>query len=319
MTYPVGNAYQFYKYSHKKYTKSKIIANNLIGKIPLQPRRTKFNIGIYLTTHRGFNSRYLEDVLAIGYSPGVGYETNYANIVNSKFDLFDNKDQPLQYPRQTRVWPAFGQIGGAFESVAIPKGGIDYLELDYEKESKGVTSSFINSNKSISMNKFTELSTGPRYQLMRADAVTKPVSLKIKFVSSLINAIWTDENDDSIATFKREDDDGIFVKISSSGVVIKSILNGKQFTISAGYREQRGNLYAYLIGSIWNDTTNSNNNQIRRLFNTEPFIFSWNLHRNLSSNSNIITKAYSTVINEAKLIVNNLGAHNSREIVLPIN
>ncbi|MHB1636832.1 MAG: hypothetical protein ACYCSG_06710 [Thermoplasmataceae archaeon] len=313
------NHYIFYKYSPKEYQNSKIPANNLIGKIPIHPRRTRFNMGVYLTTYRGVNSRYLEDVLAIGYSPGVGCEAYYADIVRSGFELFDNKDQPLTFPGQTRVWPAFGQIGGAFEAIAIPKGGTNCLKWDYEKDSIGKSGLSLNSNKFISMNKFADLSTGPRYQLMRTDAVTKPVVLERILVLLLLKTIQTNENNDSIAPSKGDNDDGIFVKISSSGVVIKSILNGEQFTLSAGYQEQHGNLYVYLIGSIWYDITNSNNDQIRRLFNTEAFIFSWNLNQNLSSSPNIITEAYSTVINEAKLIVNNPGAHNSREIVLPRN
>ena len=85
---------ELFKYRPKN-NNSTICASALIGKIPLKPERTKFKIGIYLTSYKGSDSRYLEDVLSIGYTPRERRLIDI-NDLNPNFVLFNNKDEKIK-------------------------------------------------------------------------------------------------------------------------------------------------------------------------------------------------------------------------------
>ena len=86
---------ELFKYkSNNKNNNSMVCPSALIGKVSLKPDRTKFNIGIYLTSYKGVNSRYFEDILSIGYTPFERCSIDL-KVLCSNYTLINNEDQKL--------------------------------------------------------------------------------------------------------------------------------------------------------------------------------------------------------------------------------
>lgn len=314
-----------FKYTPKKDdSNSTICPSALIGKVPLKPERTKLKIGIYLTSYKGTDSRYLEDVLSIGYSPWSRSSVDLTDL-NSNFILYNNKDNSLgSYSTVndiTRVWPAFGQIGGATEFLAVPKAYQGCLELEsgFEFSDSGFDDCFKQLKKKCVKGtpEFT-MHNAPRFQIFKADTASPQPSLNLKIPFFLLRQIIeTSElfGDDEIIGSDPEKGKWAVFKISSSGLVIKS--GTSNVTLSAGIRDMNNFCYVYLIGSKWSDKVGRGTLINRQLRTTKPIIFHSPCFLSNGQHPNIFRKTLQGAINDIKFHLSKDQFAGDRSIRLP--
>jgi hypothetical protein len=270
---------ELFKY-RPKTNNSMICSSYLIGTISLKPKRTRFKAGIYLTSYKGVDSRYLEDVLSIGYTPFERCSIDLQKLLQN-YILVNNGDKILTYPVNyadiTRVWPAFSQIGGASEFIAIPKqqtGSFELYDIECEKDFNKYIQE-INENCLKCLTPFS-MSNATRFQLFKADSVSRPIQNVMYNYLVLLQIFMNSAffGDDGLFSGNSDNSNGkpaAFFKISSSGLAIKHFK--QNITLSAGINETNNVYYVYLIGSEWQDYTTARGITYRSLNTTKPFVF----------------------------------------------
>jgi len=262
----------------KNSNNSEICTSELIGKIPIEPCRTKFKRGIYLTSHRGVDSRYLEDVLSIGYSPHERYSIDLRDL-KSNFLLYNNEDVLLSSSSNIgdikRVWPAFGQIGGATEFIAIPNKLVNGCPSENDEELPDLDECYNQPNpKCVKSTPEFTMRNAPRFQIFRADTVSPQPPLKLEIYFFLLRQILEIPElfgDSEILGSDPENRKWALFKISSSGLIIKS--GTTDVTLSAGIQSNKNFCYVYIIGSKWCDKNGYGSIMTRKLYTTRPAIF----------------------------------------------
>lgn len=301
-------------YKYKLYTVGQdnnyVCPKGLIGTIDLKPERTTFKYGIYLTSQKWTNSRYVEDILSLGYSPGSLYSNSVNKIVTEGYFFIDNEDRtiktPLSSSNLTRVWPAFGQVGGATEVIAIPDPNkipqTKYIDLiPYEsKESNNNPCETSIKPKNIKVQnciKFEEkaiMETSPRLQIFTGDNVRHPVHRHYFIYFKLIFIIARYFNTGESVTDKAEGRKHTsIVKMVATGIVVKK--GSDNFTISAGIKNMDKYCYGYLIGTKWKDLLQPNGKTLRILETSAPVIFHWPV----TNSNNMPTCTLDQVIHKA--------------------
>jgi hypothetical protein len=286
-----------YKWNRHSGNDGKICASELVGQILLRPVRTKYRCGIFLTSQKWMNSRYLEDILSLGYTPDGLYSIDVNSLINAGFSLIDNEDQTLKAPlltsNLTRVWPAFGQVGGASELIAVPdssNGDCESYCLDFNEEA--------------------EMRTAPRFQILNADTVN-PQNTAISTIYLLILQI--------IYNFfqvgeELNEKERFFVRIFTFGIVLKFF--SKNLTISAGIKNMGNFCYGYLIGAQWSDNLLSTGVYIRVLETTAPTVFHFPCSLLVNQFNTHLDRVISLALTELRAKINN-KQFEKREIELP--
>jgi hypothetical protein len=286
-----------YKWNDGSGNSNKICASGLIGKVSLKPLRTKYRCGIYLTSQKWMNSRYLEDILSLGYTPDGLYSIDVNSLLNAGFTLIDNEDRTLKVPLMTgyltRVWPAFGQVGGASEVIAVldsSKDGCTSYCLDFKKEA--------------------EMLTAPRFQILNTDTVSLHKTIITRIYITLLSIIY--------AFFRDEEDlnerEGFIVRIDIVGFVLK--FASRNLTISAGIKNMGKFCYGYLIGATWTDVFQPNGSYLRVLETTAPTVFHLPCSKFLNQSNNIVDKIINSALMELKIKILK-GEFKKREVELP--
>lgn len=291
----------------------------LVGKILRIPPRTIFKKGIYLTSFASCYTRYLEDVLSIGYTPygrcRIVLGRNQQGLV-----LVNNEDNCLGPLSRTqfdanqimRVWPAFGQIGGASEFIAVTDeeynlGENEPQTVQNDAETANCLHCVVDCN----------MPAASRFQIFSADSVTRPIDILTYL--SLIRSFRTPGSflEDSI--FRSDDETIGFFKFSSSGLVIKFAriqttpppgISTMEFTLSAGITWADNLLYVYVMGSVWSDEVKGNETY-RTLYTTRPVVFHVNPNRDFHI---LLNRAVNKVIGDVK---NNEYLTRCRRVKIP--
>lgn len=319
---------EFFKYRPKTKDfkpNNPLCPSELIGKVPLDPVRTSFKFGIYLTYHRGVDSRYLEDALSLGYTPFQRCLIDYIDL-NQNYILVDNENFPLPNTVNTRnitrVWPAFGQIGGASEIIAIPTRKKEDIMLQDLIKTEDLNACLPKCNwKCLDCLQAFEMNNATRFQLFKADSVSRPVQvvlynyillLQVIIVSGLFN---NNDNVNNIFPQNLNKETFAYVRVTGSGIVIKS--STRNITLSAGIREMKNFFYTYVIGSEWSDEIDDSNSTRRCLRTTKPIIFHSKcpLSKEIRSNyfKNTLKKVIDKIIND----ILNSDYETERSIRLP--
>ena len=202
--------------------------------IPLKPHRTSFKLGIYLTSYNDIYSRKLEDILSIGYTPHMLYSIDIKSLRKNGYNLIDNEDNPLKFPliasNLTRIWPAFGQVGGASEVIAT----WDSKDLDLTSEDENdFTNTFSSpSNNCIEFKLERTMINAPRYQIFTADTVSPTSLYDLNRMYNFLKNIYSENQDGGfLGDISAK---GSIAKITDAGVIIKPHLKEIYITLSAG-------------------------------------------------------------------------------------
>ena len=300
-----------------------ICPSELIGKVPLDPVRTYFKFGIYLTYHRGVDSRYLEDALSLGYTPFQRCCIDYIDLIQN-YIMVNNENLLLQKtvhpPNITRVWPAFGQIGGASEIIAIPTKKCYNIMLQDLIKTEDLSVYLPQCNwKCLDCLQPFEMNNATRFQVFIADSVSRPIQVVLYNYILLLQAIIIsglfNNNDGNIFSKNPDKETFAYVRIASSGIVIKS--SKRNITLSAGIREMKNFFYTYVIGSEWSDDTDNNNSTHRYLKTTKPIIFHSKCPLSKEIRSNYFKNTLKKVIDKAINDMLNNDYETERSIRLP--
>lgn len=265
-----------FKYAPKCIPNNKICPKELVGTIPIKPDRTRFKQGIYLTSCHDLYSRYMEDHLSIGYSPNQIYSNDVKHLLSLGYKIIDNEDNELKSPISVnsltnRVWPAYGQVGGASELIAIPSQNYTDLFLEESIDISKICNQ--TSNNCPVFQPFATMPNAPRYQLFAADTVSLTINDNLNKSLNFLRMILLAYQEGGL--FEGNDSERTFFKVTDSGLVIKSSLNGRNITLSAGLKLMDNYCYAYIIGAEWFDCDNSNGGLQRILMTTSPSFFHW--------------------------------------------
>lgn len=314
-----GTIDRLFKYVPRSKDMDIICPSELIGKIPLRPQRTSFKLGLYLTTCDYLYSREMEDILSIGYTPNRLYSIHINSLSQSGYNLIDNEDNPLLTPLNagnlTRIWPAFGQAGGASEAIATCDS--QYLDLTSESEIElaDIFVSPSNENRCIKFQPPRIMKNAPRYQIFTTDTVSPTNLNNLKQGFNFLKIIYSENQEGGF--LRKLDAESSFAKVTDSGVIIKPSINGINITLSAGFKKMPNYCYGYIIGSNWSDQTKCNGKLYRLLNVTEPSIFHWPC----KDSNNLFTGLREIIkepVRHTEDLLNKKKYKSTREVEIPI-
>ena len=306
-----------FKYAPKCISNNKICPKELVGKIPIKPDRTRFKLGIYLTSCRNLYSRYMEDHLSIGYSPNQIYSIDVNQLLSLGYKIIDNEDKeisPISVDNlKNRVWPAYGQVGGASELIAIPSQKDTELPLEEPIDIGNVC--IQSSNNCPVFQPSATMQNAPRYQIFAADTVSLPANDNLNKSLNFFRMILLAYREEGL--FEDKNAEETFFKVTDSGLVIKSSLNGKNITLSAGLKVMDKYCYAYIIGAEWFDCNNSSGEIHRILMTTSPSIFHWSCNKQTKFFPPELTNVLKSTVEDIKSKIYSGTCTTSRIVKLP--
>lgn len=316
---PYNPIKELFKYMPKN-NNTVICPSTLIGKIPLQPIRTTFRRGIYLTSYKGVDSRYLEDVLSLGYTPFKRCSIDLTSLFQN-YTLVNNEDLPLNIPIKlgdiTRVWPAFGQIGGATEFIAVPRQDVEHTIKDFQAPEVNNDHNCQDSKKCLDCLQPFLMHNATRFQIFKADSVSRPIQRVMYNYILVLRTLLDSELFDDTELFPKNTNNEAraFFKISTSGLSIK--LLKEPITVSAGIIEMPNFSYIYVIGSKWSHKTVRGGEEYRLLSTTWPLALDCNCSPSNIDSKYCITKLKKAVLDVISDIRKEKYATNGRTIRLP--
>lgn len=280
-----------FKYFEKQPPFNRICPGELFGKIYLEGNRSCFKKGIYFTLLNNNQSRLLEDVLAITFTPHISLSISNDPRVLKEYTLINNEDKPIDTNTYStnikRVWPAFGMAGGASEIIAVPK---KYGEINFHENNSINYQNYETDDCElcISGDCVAKIGNSPRFQIFHGDNVRPLDTNYFQIYSNVLTNIRKNYIENRF--FKSGKEEYFFFKITKSGLTVKfnykqkndhnrdtdRYTSGKSFdaTLSAGIIKQDDKFYGYVIGAVWDDSSVCLKDlTVRKLWTSSPYLF----------------------------------------------
>ena len=257
---------------------------NILIKLKKGSNDLIFERGIFFTTDAIQFSIDAKEILSLSYSPKHAFAFDYKQI-SCRGILYTNNGDTIShevYPHNSRVWPAFGHLGGASE----------FILTDSMKISE-IYSKFSNPNKPFNCPLLFDFPLNPPFvnDIFHQDDTsdyTTPILLKLSSIA--FQAIKSEklsfpENGElreyTIGSIKTSS--GVSIRLSQShmqtiyslSIGIKCDLSSKSIQLMLwGYAWQDWKLYRFYVGPttysyIWRPNPNSgiqDENELKRLF-----------------------------------------------------
>jgi len=213
-------------YLRKPNSQLTLSENSIILKFTKNTLDTSFpKNALYVTTESLYDSDMASQLLSITYYPKYDAIIDVNKVPNIK--LVDNQNKPLCNPLETmnitRVWPAFGKIGGSHECIIIAPIKIKATVIN--------------------------LANGGAPDRWHQDVVENYNLEIVKLIATgIVDALETSD-----LGFHSADEENYFVKAVKNSIVTNSLLNDKNMTLSAAWKNLKASPEFKFWACLWKD------------------------------------------------------------------